>query len=443
LPDVLEATLPGDLLCQDSVALVVRVPKSGSQSLGLALGRAFNETATFYLPNTLELDGRLSRFQHFRFRRAQIRNLLAHYGSASLQNAFALIDSRAAPGDLLSGGHIDFPTVRRNLRKRVKIITILRDPYARCRSEYFYARQNYLKKSALARFDSNAVSQIAAKYAFDGYLDFLMEHRIIYGDIAASYLGVRAVDDFRSFFHENVFHAGVLEHSEQFSRSLSDKMGRLVDFPYLNRTGSGQHVTLSAAAKRKIEKLYERDLVLYEWQLAAIPAAERVSAPAKIHVVEVTQEEGRECAHPGPEGDVLAFASMRRAKWTFSRAVAQAICTLEGFAASSREAMMGPVTWKRLIPMEGKTFVFLFVPPILRVLIRLMRDERVPVTARVAAAMALGYRISPFNLIPDSVPVLGYADDVVIIGGCIIFAWWFTPSKLIAEHLAVIGSDHG
>jgi sulfotransferase family protein len=255
-------------LREDSLFLCLRIPKSGSSSLGRALVHALKDARHFYLPDTLELDGRLSRFQHLRFRRAQIRNLVANYRTPSLEHAFARIDAEVTPGDLLSGGHIDFPTVRCRLKQRVKIVTIFRDPYARCRSEYHYARQNQLKKRPLARLDSNVVPQIAARYDFDGYLDFLLDHREVYGDIACAYLGLSAGDDIASFFAENVFHAGVLEQSTQFADSLAEKLGRPIVFPHLNKSESEQHVALGARARRKIESLYARDFDVYEWQLA-------------------------------------------------------------------------------------------------------------------------------------------------------------------------------
>src|SRR5579872_755402 len=122
-----------------SLLLCVRVPKSGSTSLGAALRFAFSSRGSFYVPNTLDLDGCLSRFQRVRFHRNRLRNLLAHYRSPWLARAFEQIEQKAVPGDLLCGGHIDFGTVRKHLSKDIKIVTILRNPYDRCRSEYFYA----------------------------------------------------------------------------------------------------------------------------------------------------------------------------------------------------------------------------------------------------------------------------------------------------------------
>jgi uncharacterized membrane protein YkvA (DUF1232 family) len=44
-----------------------------------------------------------------------------------------------------------------------------------------------------------------------------------------------------------------------------------------------------------------------------------------------------------------------------------------------------------------------------------VRDPRVPWYAKVLAICVAGYALSPIDLVPDFVPVLGYLDDVVIV----------------------------
>jgi uncharacterized membrane protein YkvA (DUF1232 family) len=43
------------------------------------------------------------------------------------------------------------------------------------------------------------------------------------------------------------------------------------------------------------------------------------------------------------------------------------------------------------------------------------RDPRVPWYAKALAALVVAYALSPIDLIPDFVPVLGYLDDLILI----------------------------
>lgn len=54
------------------------------------------------------------------------------------------------------------------------------------------------------------------------------------------------------------------------------------------------------------------------------------------------------------------------------------------------------------------------LPDVVRLLRRLVADPALPRRPRVVLALLLGYLLSPIDLIPDVVPVLGYADDVII-----------------------------
>ncbi len=61
------------------------------------------------------------------------------------------------------------------------------------------------------------------------------------------------------------------------------------------------------------------------------------------------------------------------------------------------------------------------------------RDPRVPWYAKVFAGLVAAYALSPIDLIPDFVPVLGYADDLLIVPLGIFLAIKLIPADLLEE----------
>jgi uncharacterized membrane protein YkvA (DUF1232 family) len=55
------------------------------------------------------------------------------------------------------------------------------------------------------------------------------------------------------------------------------------------------------------------------------------------------------------------------------------------------------------------------LPDVLRLVRRLAADRSLPRAVRVRLWLLLAYLLSPIDLVPDFVPVLGYADDVVVV----------------------------
>ena len=62
------------------------------------------------------------------------------------------------------------------------------------------------------------------------------------------------------------------------------------------------------------------------------------------------------------------------------------------------------------------------VPDVLRLLKRLVADDTVPRGTRLWLGVLLVYLLMPIDLIPDFIPVLGYADDVVVVAIAVRFA---------------------
>jgi uncharacterized membrane protein YkvA (DUF1232 family) len=64
------------------------------------------------------------------------------------------------------------------------------------------------------------------------------------------------------------------------------------------------------------------------------------------------------------------------------------------------------------------------------------RDPRVPWYAKAVALAVAAYALSPIDLIPDFIPVIGYLDDLIIVPLGIVLAVRLIPADILAEHRA-------
>ena len=62
------------------------------------------------------------------------------------------------------------------------------------------------------------------------------------------------------------------------------------------------------------------------------------------------------------------------------------------------------------------------------------RDPRVPWYAKALAGAVLAYALSPIDLIPDFIPVIGYLDDLLIIPAGLALVRRMIPVDVLAEH---------
>lgn len=69
------------------------------------------------------------------------------------------------------------------------------------------------------------------------------------------------------------------------------------------------------------------------------------------------------------------------------------------------------------------------------------RDPRTPLTAKLIAGAVAAYALSPIDLIPDFIPVIGYLDDLVIVPLGIMLAVRLIPAPLMVEFRA-IAAEH-
>ncbi|HEX9761645.1 MAG TPA: YkvA family protein [Acidimicrobiia bacterium] len=94
--------------------------------------------------------------------------------------------------------------------------------------------------------------------------------------------------------------------------------------------------------------------------------------------------------------------------------------------------------------------VALLLPNIVKLVTRLLRDPRVPRRAKITLGLAAAYTVSPIDLIPEVIPVLGWADDVLIImfaidslidraGPEVVTEHWDGPGDILSMVREVVG----
>ena len=90
--------------------------------------------------------------------------------------------------------------------------------------------------------------------------------------------------------------------------------------------------------------------------------------------------------------------------------------------------MSGIENWSRSLRRE------------LRTLRLAASDPRVPRQAKWLAAAAVAYAVSPIDLIPDFIPVIGHLDDLIIVPALAWLALKQIDPKLLAELRGEVGN---
>lgn len=104
-----------------------------------------------------------------------------------------------------------------------------------------------------------------------------------------------------------------------------------------------------------------------------------------------------------------------------------------------------------VLPPDGKSLqarqlvadAALMMPNIIKLVARLLKDPRVPRRAKITLGLAAAYVVSPIDLIPEVVPVIGWADDVLVVmfaidslieraGDEIVLEHWDGPGDLLS-----------
>lgn len=111
-----------------------------------------------------------------------------------------------------------------------------------------------------------------------------------------------------------------------------------------------------------------------------------------------------------------------------------------------------------VLPPDGRSLqgrqlmqdAVLMMPNLVKLVARLLKDPRVPRRAKIILGMAAAYVASPIDLIPEMIPVIGWADDVLIImfaldalisraGDEVVEELWDGPGDLLALVRDIVG----
>ncbi len=61
------------------------------------------------------------------------------------------------------------------------------------------------------------------------------------------------------------------------------------------------------------------------------------------------------------------------------------------------------------------------------------RHPKAPWLAKTLAVCVVAYALSPIDLIPDFIPVLGYLDDLILLPLGILLVMWLMPEEVLME----------
>lgn len=61
------------------------------------------------------------------------------------------------------------------------------------------------------------------------------------------------------------------------------------------------------------------------------------------------------------------------------------------------------------------------------------KDKRTPLMAKIMIGIIVGYAISPIDLIPDFIPVIGYLDDLIILPALLVITIKMIPDEVLED----------
>ncbi len=69
-----------------------------------------------------------------------------------------------------------------------------------------------------------------------------------------------------------------------------------------------------------------------------------------------------------------------------------------------------------------------------------LKRKDTPIMAKILAGITIAYALSPIDLIPDFIPVIGYLDDIILLPGLIALTVKLIPKEIFEECRAEAGN---
>ena len=64
-----------------------------------------------------------------------------------------------------------------------------------------------------------------------------------------------------------------------------------------------------------------------------------------------------------------------------------------------------------------------------------LKDKETPIVAKIFAGITIAYALSPIDLIPDFIPVLGYLDDIILLPMFVALTIKFIPKDILERNI--------